>query len=108
MECVFACSVAVVDTISGEPDDPGGSVPVTSNELKSLMYSPKDGEWPKNDRDYECDRGSRGLEKIMELSIAEPFLTPVDLDAFPWYAMVIEYPVDLSTIKARLDNRFYR
>ena len=44
----------------------------------------------------------------MELSIAEHFLAPVDLNAFPVYAMVIEYPIDLSTIKDRLNNRFYR
>jgi bromodomain and WD repeat domain-containing protein 1/3 len=44
----------------------------------------------------------------MRLGIAEPFLTPVDLGAWPDYAYVIEYPIDLSTIKARLDNRFYR
>ena len=44
----------------------------------------------------------------MELAIAEPFLVPVDLNSFPVYAMVIAYPVDLSTIKGRLENRYYR
>ena len=37
----------------------------------------------------------------MKLAIAEPFVTFVDLILFP-------YPMDLCTIKARLDNRFYR
>jgi hypothetical protein len=44
----------------------------------------------------------------MEHSIAEPFLTPVDVNVFPSYAMSIEYPMDLNTIKRRLENRFYR
>lgn len=44
----------------------------------------------------------------MGLSIAEPFLVPVDLSRYPSYALIVEYPVDLSTIKARLENNFYR
>ena len=40
----------------------------------------------------------------MSLAIAEPFAAPV----YPSYALVVEYPMELSTIKARLDNRFYR
>jgi hypothetical protein len=37
-----------------------------------------------------------------------PFLTPVDLNVFPIYAIIIEYPMDITTIKSRLENRFYR
>ena len=44
----------------------------------------------------------------MELSIAEYFNYPVDLDSFPMYAMTIDYPIDLNTIKERLENRYYR
>jgi hypothetical protein len=44
----------------------------------------------------------------MELAIAEPFLVPVDLNVYPTYAVIVEYPIDLSTIKARFENRFYR
>ena len=44
----------------------------------------------------------------MNLAIAEAFLTPVDLSSWPDYAYEIAYPMDLSTIKARLDNLFYR
>ena len=77
-------------------------------EFSVLIYEPLEGEWPDWGRDRECDRISHGLESIMELSIAEHFLAPVDLNAFPAYAMVIEYLIDLSTIKARLENRYYR
>ncbi|CAI9738520.1 PH-interacting protein-like isoform X2 [Octopus vulgaris] len=89
------------------PTELGGGVEVTPEERKS-HYVPKDGEWPKNGRDNECDRIVKGLEYVMAHSIAEPFLTPVDLKAFPLYAKVIEYPIDLTTIKERLEHRFYR
>ena len=72
------------------------------------MYTPNQGEWPPCGRDLECDRIIRGMETIMEHSVAEPFLTPVDLNVFPIYAIIIEYPMDLTTIKSRLENRFYR
>ncbi|XP_033739931.1 PH-interacting protein-like [Pecten maximus] len=90
------------------PDEQGGGVPVTQEEVKSLMYTPNSGEWPSCGRDAECERIIRCMEVVMEHSIAEPFLTPVDLNAFPIYAIVIEYPIDLTTIKSRLENRFYR
>lgn len=60
------------------------------------------------DREEACRRILHGLEQVMTLSIAEPFLAPVDLNIYPAYAYVIEYPIDLSTIKARFENRFYR
>lgn len=99
MEPIAGCSL---------PEDPGGGVPVTQEELKSLMYTPVAGEWPPCGRDSECDRIIHGMEIIMEHSVAEPFLTPVDLNVFPIYAIIIEYPLDLTTIKSRLENRFYR
>lgn len=50
----------------------------------------------------------KGLETIMGLSIAESFNFPVDLDAYPDYARIVPYPIDLNTIKERLENRYYR
>ncbi|XP_052241692.1 bromodomain and WD repeat-containing protein 3-like isoform X2 [Dreissena polymorpha] len=86
----------------------GGGVLVTPSELKSLMYKPRPSEWPGGPMDQECDRIVQAWEQVMGHSIAEPFLTPVDLNAFPSYAVTIEYPMDLNTIKRRLENRFYR
>jgi len=86
----------------------GASVPLRPAELRTLRYEPKLWEWPAVGRDAECSRIVAGLEQIMTLSIAENFNVPVDLNAFPIYAMTIAYPVDLSLIKARLENRFYR
>ena len=59
-------------------------------------------------RESECTRISEALESIMSLAIAEPFNYPVDLTNYPEYMLDVEYPMDLSMIKARVDNLFYR
>ena len=59
-------------------------------------------------RESECTRISEALESIMSLAIAEPFNYPVDLTNYPEYMLDVEYPMDLSLIKARVDNLFYR
>ncbi len=38
----------------------------------------------------------------MSMAIAEHFLAPVDISIYPSYAYVVEYPIDLSTIKVML------
>ncbi len=43
--------------------------------------------------------------KAMALAIAEPFNYPVDLAQYPDYMLEIEYPMDFSLIKSRLDNQ---
>ena len=86
----------------------GESITVTQEEMNQLLYVPNTDEWPIEGREYECQRILNGLEKIMELSLAEHFNYPVDLDAFPSYGMYIQYPIDLNTIKERLENRYYR
>lgn len=40
--------------------------------------------------------------------VAAPFAFPVDLQAYPTYCTVVAYITDLSTIRSRLVNRFYR
>ncbi|MEQ2194032.1 hypothetical protein XENOCAPTIV_021435, partial [Xenoophorus captivus] len=40
--------------------------------------------------------------------VAAPFAFPVDLQAYPTYCTVVAYVTDLSTIRERLVNRFYR
>lgn len=64
-----------------------------------LFSSPRAEEWPERDRDGTCERIIGGFELVMTLSIAEAFSTPVDLTLYPSYAMSVEYPIDLSTIK---------
>lgn len=45
---------------------------------------------------------------FFHLDIASAFVAPVDLQAYPMYCTVVAYPTDLSTIKQRLESRFYR
>lgn len=82
-----------------EPVEKGGSIPVTAEEIKAVLYRPRPDEWPLGDRDAACERILMGLDQVMELSVAEPFIAPVDLNRYPSYATVIEYPIDLATIK---------
>ena len=84
------------------------SVPVLPEEIQATLYRPKKEEWPRGDREGSCRRIVAGFEKVMGLAIAEAFLTPVDLSTYPTYAFVVEYPIDLSTIKSRFENHFYR
>ena len=75
-------------------------LPVLPSEIVATMYRPRPEDWG-GERDSECDRISAELSQVMKLAIAEPFVSLVDLNLCP-------YPIDISTIKARLDNRFYR
>lgn len=90
------------------PAEIGGVVYVQPEELRATFYQPSNEEWPRGDRDASCRRIIAGLEEVMGLAIADPFLAPVDLNIYPAYAFVVEYPIDLATIKARFENHFYR
>ena len=86
------------------------TTPVSNDCPDRASYKPQIVDWPPvGDMDFECDRISAGISKIMNLTAAKPFTAPVNLDAYPLYVFVVKYPpMDLSTVKARLDNRFYR
>ncbi|XP_011687322.1 PREDICTED: PH-interacting protein isoform X3 [Wasmannia auropunctata] len=90
------------------PTEIGGAVPVLPEERQAILYQPHSEEWPMGDREATCRRIIRGLDQVMSLAIAEPFVVPVDLSLYPTYAYIVEYPIDLSTIKARFENHFYR
>uniref|UniRef100_A0A336MD76 CSON013811 protein n=1 Tax=Culicoides sonorensis TaxID=179676 RepID=A0A336MD76_CULSO len=90
------------------PTEVGGEVPLLPEELNATLYQPTAEEWPHGGRDETCQRIIKGLEQVIGLAIADPFLVPVDLSLYPAYAFVVEYPIDLTTIKARFENRFYR
>ncbi|XP_050296565.1 bromodomain and WD repeat-containing protein 3 [Anthonomus grandis grandis] len=90
------------------PEDEKAAIPVLANELRAILYKPTPGDWPNCERDTACKSIARGITQVMELAIAEPFLVPVDINVYPTYALIVEYPIDLSTIKARFENNFYR
>ncbi|XP_041851366.1 bromodomain and WD repeat-containing protein 3 [Melanotaenia boesemani] len=91
-----------------QPETEGGSIPVTADEMKELMYKPLPGEWGERTRDEECERVIVGIDQLITVEIAAPFSGPVDLAQYPTYCTVIAYPTDLGTIRLRLVNRFYR
>ncbi|CAB0011603.1 unnamed protein product, partial [Nesidiocoris tenuis] len=93
---------------SREPEVEGGSVPVLPEEIAAILYHPRSDEWPGDDREIACQRILVGLERIMSLAVAEQFNVPVDTAVYPTYSYIVEFPIDLSTIKARFENRFYR
>ncbi|XP_041108367.1 PH-interacting protein isoform X1 [Polyodon spathula] len=90
------------------PDELGLSVPLTEDEHRQLLYIPLEGEWGPRTRDEECERIIAGINQLMTLDIAAPFVAPVDLQAYPTYCTVVAYLTDLGTIQERLENRFYR
>uniref|UniRef100_A0A4W4HQ49 PH-interacting protein n=1 Tax=Electrophorus electricus TaxID=8005 RepID=A0A4W4HQ49_ELEEL len=90
------------------PDELGQSVPLTEEEQKALLYRPLEGEWGSCTRDEECQRIMNGIDQLATLDVAAPFAVPVDLQAYPTYCTVVAYITDLSTIRSRLEYRFYR
>lgn len=90
------------------PEELGLSMALTQDEQKALLYKPLDGEWGSRTRNQECERIIRGINQLCTLDVAKPFELPVDLQAYPTYCTVVAYVTDLSTIRQRLENRFYR
>ncbi|XP_036446662.1 PH-interacting protein isoform X3 [Colossoma macropomum] len=90
------------------PDELGQSVPLTEEEQKALLYRSLEGEWGSRTRDQECERIISGIDQLSTLDVATPFAVPVDLQAYPTYCTVVAYVTDLSTMRSRLENRFYR
>ena len=81
---------------------------VTKEEIERHLYCPSNDEWRGLNQKSECQRISTGLAEVMELAASESFNYPVDLTAFPDYMLEIQYPMDFTLIKSRLDNLFYR
>ncbi|XP_050676362.1 PH-interacting protein isoform X2 [Leptidea sinapis] len=86
------------------PSEPGGAVPVLAHELEAVLCRSETHEWPPG----ACRAIAGHISQVMTLAVAEPFVAPVDLQQYPSYAMVVPYPVDLATIRARFENQFYR
>ncbi|XP_044761682.1 bromodomain and WD repeat-containing protein 1 [Coccinella septempunctata] len=90
------------------PNHPSEAVPVLEEELKAILYKSTPEDWNNTDVTLANQNILEGLSRIMELAIAEPFLAPVDLNIYPSYSFIIEYPIDLSTIRSRFEYNFYR
>uniref|UniRef100_A0AAQ5YB27 Bromo domain-containing protein n=1 Tax=Amphiprion ocellaris TaxID=80972 RepID=A0AAQ5YB27_AMPOC len=90
------------------PEQVGDGVEVAEEELKALLYRPQEGEWGAHTRDEDCERVMNGIDQLLTLDVAKAFSSPVNLRDYPLYCTVVAYPTDLSTIRKRLENRFYR
>ncbi|CAL8313858.1 unnamed protein product, partial [Boreogadus saida] len=90
------------------PDELGLSVPLAEEEQQELLYVPLEGEWGARGRADECERIIKAIDQLVTLDVAAPFAFPVDLQAYPSYCTVVAYVTDLSSIRQRLENRFYR
>uniref|UniRef100_A0A7N6AB87 Bromo domain-containing protein n=1 Tax=Anabas testudineus TaxID=64144 RepID=A0A7N6AB87_ANATE len=90
------------------PEHVGDGVEVAEEELKALLYEPQEGEWGAHTRDEECERVIHGIDQLLTLDVAKAFASPVNLRDYPLYCTAVAYPTDLSTIRKRLENRFYR
>lgn len=95
----------IVDAVSDEYRHEG--IPVTDEERFSFNII-NDEEWPIATREEDRQRLVNGFIRIMQFSHAEEFSVPVDLNVHPIYGIIIAYPMDLSTVKSRIENNFYR
>ena len=97
-----------LENLDLDANDIEDGMDVPEDQLKKSLYIPTSEEWNNIGRESESVRISEALASIMELAIAEPYNYPVDLTAYPEYMVDVEYPMDLSCIKARVENHFYR
>ncbi|CDW51796.1 PH interacting protein [Trichuris trichiura] len=110
----FQCLVVAWESGEQERLSPWDMQPACVNpseldrHVPMWKYRPKSSEWPTRGIEAESDRIILGIEHLMGLPCAEPFVAPVDINEYPLYASVIDYPCDLNTIKLRLHSRFYR
>ncbi len=56
----------------------------------------------------ENERILCGLDTVLEMAEAKMFVQPVDLEEVGDYCLDVAFPTDLSTIRERMENRFYR
>ncbi|KAG6455613.1 hypothetical protein O3G_MSEX009276 [Manduca sexta] len=54
-----------------------------------------------------CELLQHALERMMDVNGVEPFMSPVDLAAFPDYDKYVVHPMDLSLMKANIAKGLY-
>ena len=91
--------------------------------MRLTMYEPTGDEWPSHGVDVERERLLKGIDALMQIDESEQFRSPGTpandlqrIESFlllvvvqlAWYPVVIAYPIDLSTIRERISNGYYR
>jgi hypothetical protein len=80
--------------------------PIRGDEGEDMEEEEDEGKWL--DEEGEGVRILRGLEVVAGLDEAAMFMEPVDLEEICDYCTRVPFPTDISTIRTRLQNRFYR
>ncbi|UXI21639.1 hypothetical protein NH340_JMT07582 [Sarcoptes scabiei] len=96
-----------LELLNSNEQNHSDGIPVSDDE-RSLFSLIDENEWPIEQRERDRQRLLDGLIRIIQFSYAEDFAVPVDLNIHPIYAMMIPYPMDLSTVMARLETGYYR
>lgn len=84
-----------------------------ASEEDQVLFS----QYPVNERDWvgavegisSCSKRLVEAVRSIEDNVdVRPFAAPVSLVEYPDYLWDVDYPIDLSTIVERVENRFYR
>ena len=97
--------------IQANEDASGAStsnIPLTDDDRQALSYEPTELDWLGEGREEISQRIMSCIESLYQLSMAGPFVYPVDVQTYPDYWSVVPLPTDLSTIIQKLENKFYR
>jgi bromodomain and WD repeat domain-containing protein 1/3 len=99
------CSPWDLEALDSDTEKIEDGTPLTKEELHSRLYVPTRSEWNGLGRVFECERIAEALESILDLAVGIPML--VQYPVGPQNSDV-DYPIDLTMIKARVENHFYR
>lgn len=96
------CNPWDLEAVDIEKEKIEHGAPLTTEELQSRLYIPTREEWNGIGRDSECVRIAKALESILECAVGVPMLVH-----YPRLSDV-DYPIDLTMMKERVKNHFYR
>ena len=99
------CSPWDLEAVDSDTEKIEHGTPLTIEQLQSRLYVPTREEWNGLGRDSECVRIAEALESIIDLAVGEPML--VHYPDGPQHSDV-DYPIDLTMMKDRVKNHFYR
>ena len=77
-------------------------------ESWSGKFDNDNDRWGTEHEAVARDRILRGLDDLLSLPIAQEFQQPVNVEQYRDYNRFVPYPIDLGTIKQRLDSGYYR
>ncbi|KAL7750612.1 transcription initiation at TATA-containing promoter protein [Sorochytrium milnesiophthora] len=93
--------------LPSKPSSSGGMAGFSSSTMSSSSSSSsKKSRKPQSDMQF-CQSVIKELFKKQYAEFTHPFLQPVDARMIPEYYQIIRKPVDLSTMKRKLDDNMY-